>query len=72
MITVAVVRRGALDVQVDRRVAADLRVRAGNRVHGGPHPVDGVVRGLAVRRAWSACPAGRRARPADDRRGDRR
>ncbi len=49
MITVAVVRGRVLDVQVDRRVAADQRVRAGDRVHGGADPVDGVVRGLAVR-----------------------
>ena len=37
-------------VEVDGRGAADQGAGAGDGVHRGPHPVDRVVRGLAVRR----------------------
>ena len=47
-------------VEVDRGAAADLGVRAGDRVHGRPDPVDGGVRRPGCRAGWPASPAGRR------------
>ena len=55
-----VVLVGRVDVDDHRGHAADLGVRAGQRVHRRPHLLDRVLRGLAVRRAPAAC---RRAGP---------
>ena len=46
-----VMGRRPLDVEVDRGIPADERVRAGDGVHRVAGPVDGRVGGLAVRRA---------------------